>query len=148
MDILDYILYGSLLVTVLFGVLSLLSFTFLVHFRIKEEKKNMRICRDCLNCKFCSSDGRCVLPDQTFWKKCPIFGSEPDDQKQKEENEMAEYNFWDDRTIECNDSMFCPVINEYCLDQRCNECNEFKQFKAYYSKEENESGIQSNGKRD
>ena len=46
---------------------------------------------------------------------------------------MPEYNFWDDRTTECNDSNFCPVINDYCLDQRCNECEECKEMDKYYN---------------
>ena len=50
---------------------------------------------------------------------------------------MAEYNFWDDRTTECNDSNFCPVINDYCLDQRCFECEARKEMDKYYGGKEN-----------
>lgn len=51
---------------------------------------------------------------------------------------MAEYNFWDDRTWGCDDTHWCPVVNDYCLDQHCNQCEEKKQFDAYYSQENRE----------
>lgn len=35
---------------------------------------------------------------------------------------MAEYNFWDDRTTETNDSNFCPILNDHCYVQNCKEC--------------------------
>lgn len=45
---------------------------------------------------------------------------------------MAEYNFWDDRTHECNDDYYCPVINAHCLDQKCDECEDYKSFCEFY----------------
>lgn len=43
---------------------------------------------------------------------------------------MAEYNWWDDRTIEDNDSLFCPIINDNCYNvtDACDDCNFHKQF--------------------
>lgn len=37
---------------------------------------------------------------------------------------MAEYNWWDDRTIEDNDEHFCPLLNNICYgdDNNCQEC--------------------------
>ena len=46
---------------------------------------------------------------------------------------MAEYNFWDYRTHECNNDYYCPVINSYCLTQECEECNDYKDFCKFYS---------------
>lgn len=52
---------------------------------------------------------------------------------------MPEYNWWDDRTIEENDNMFCPIINNYCHVEDhsvCErECEEYKAFKDYYDRE-------------
>ncbi len=51
---------------------------------------------------------------------------------------MIEYNFWDDRTTECNESDFCPIIMDYCLDQECNECEELKAFVKYWEDRDKE----------
>ena len=46
---------------------------------------------------------------------------------------MVEYNFWDDRTYECNEDYYCPVIDTYCLSKYCDECNDYKDFVNFYS---------------
>lgn len=48
---------------------------------------------------------------------------------------MAEYNWWDDRTVEDNDSMFCPVIYGNCSGEDCENCQDYKDFVEYYTKE-------------
>lgn len=49
---------------------------------------------------------------------------------------MAEYNPWDGRTTECNDSNWCPIANDYCLDQdQCGTCEIHKEFENYLKKE-------------
>ena len=54
---------------------------------------------------------------------------------------MAEYNWWDDRTVEDNDEHFCPVLNDICYsdDVNCQKCEVSKAFKADYKE-----GILSN----
>lgn len=49
---------------------------------------------------------------------------------------MAEYNWWDDRTVEDNDEHFCPVLNDICYgdDNDCEECETLKAFRDYYEK--------------
>ena len=48
---------------------------------------------------------------------------------------MAEYNFWDDRTAEENDEHFCPVLNDFCFEDKeaCKTCITLKAFTDYYS---------------
>ena len=45
---------------------------------------------------------------------------------------MCEYNFWDDRTTEANDSMYCPIIDDYCYnDFDCLRCKEYANFNTW-----------------
>lgn len=45
---------------------------------------------------------------------------------------MCEYNFWDDRTTEANDSMFCSIIDDYCYnDFDCLRCKEYANFNTW-----------------
>lgn len=54
---------------------------------------------------------------------------------------MAEYNWWDDRTIEDNDNYFCPIIYGCCLDKNCEKCKDYEEFvkevNERYGKENN-----------
>ena len=54
---------------------------------------------------------------------------------------MAEYNWWDDRTVEDNDEHFCPILNDICYgdDVNCQKCEVSKVFKTDYKE-----GILSN----
>ena len=46
---------------------------------------------------------------------------------------MAEYNFWDDRTMEDNDEHYCPIIDGHCYDMsKCEECEENAKFAAHF----------------
>ena len=49
---------------------------------------------------------------------------------------MAEYNWWDDRTVEENDDMMCPIINYPCPHENCGECEDYKAFIQYYRAKE------------
>ena len=55
---------------------------------------------------------------------------------------MAEYNWWDDRTVEDNDEHFCPVLNDFCYESNdyCRECVTLKAFRDYYEKGETVNG--------
>lgn len=48
---------------------------------------------------------------------------------------MYEYNFWDDRTHEFNESNYCPIVAGYCIHDEadCLECEERKEFERYYN---------------
>ena len=48
---------------------------------------------------------------------------------------MAEYNWWDDRTVEENDDMMCPIINYPCPHENCGECEDYKAFIGYCESE-------------
>lgn len=41
---------------------------------------------------------------------------------------MAEYNFWDDRTWDCDDNYWCPILNDYCFTEECDICPINKKF--------------------
>ena len=41
---------------------------------------------------------------------------------------MVEYNWWDDRTVEENDSYYCPLICDCCFDKDCETCKEHLEF--------------------
>ena len=48
---------------------------------------------------------------------------------------MWEYNWWDDRTIEQNETNFCPVLNDFCYEQDgCESCAVLQAFKEYYDR--------------
>ena len=51
---------------------------------------------------------------------------------------MIGYNFWDDRTFECNDDYYCPIIDAYCTNESCDECVDLIAFE-YFLKKESES---------
>lgn len=48
---------------------------------------------------------------------------------------MIEYNFWDDRTFECNDDYYCPIIDAYCTNEFCDECEDLIAFEYFLKKE-------------
>lgn len=42
---------------------------------------------------------------------------------------MAEYNWWDDRTVAENDGQYCPLICSYCYnDDDCDFCEHHMDF--------------------
>lgn len=47
-----------------------------------------------------------------------------------------EYNWWDDRTVEQNETNFCPVLNDFCYEgnDACKDCVTLKAFKEYYDR--------------
>lgn len=53
---------------------------------------------------------------------------------------MPEYNFWDDRTTEVNDSDFCPIAQDYCSEPSCDVCQAAKEWDAYWSAKYPEEG--------
>lgn len=39
---------------------------------------------------------------------------------------MAEYDFWDDRTVECNDNPWCIIADDYCYgNTNCSKCDRY-----------------------
>ena len=51
-----------------------------------------------------------------------------------------EYNWWDDRTTEQNETNFCPVLNGFCYgdSDACKDCLTLKAFKEYYDRKPKE----------
>lgn len=50
---------------------------------------------------------------------------------------MAEYNFWDDRTVEEHDGLWCPIANWYCQGKDCDKCELSQEFTTALQKEVN-----------
>lgn len=51
-----------------------------------------------------------------------------------------EYNWWDDRTVEQNETNFCPVLNDFCYEDNdaCKDCVTLKAFQEYYDRRSKE----------
>lgn len=47
---------------------------------------------------------------------------------------MTDYNFWDDRTHEGNEELYCPVIDNYCFNRHCDDCEAYQAMNDEYEK--------------